>query len=126
MEDCGHLVDPFTHVPTSRSRDIWSPVFTSLLNLIVFDTVTSVLDQWKHLSLVGRLVRGEEGREGMRYFQVASIKILHYDCVTMLQSITKFLWKMNTVSSRFWAVPPRSSGSFRELTDFTVRIFWKM
>ena len=63
--------------------------------------------------------------------------VLYHDCVTMLQtrfvifaeifvirrkSIPKLLWMMNTVSSRFWATPARSSGSLRELTDFTVQI----
>ena len=66
--------------------------------------------------------------------------VLHHDCVTMLQtrfvifaeifvirrkSIPKLLWMMNTVSSRFWATPARSSGSLRELTNFTVQIFQK-
>ena len=66
--------------------------------------------------------------------------VLYHDCVTMLQtrfvffaeifvirseSMPKLLWMMNTVSSRFWATPARSSGSLRELTNFRVQIFGK-
>ena len=40
--------------------------------------------------------------------------------------VTRRYRMMNTVSSRFQAVPARSSGSFRELTNFTNQIFGKM
>ena len=66
MENSGYLVDSFTHVPTSRRRDMGPPALTSLLHPIVFDLPTFVLDQWKHPSLVGRLVDGED--RGERYF----------------------------------------------------------
>ena len=68
-------------------------------------------------------------------------KVLHHDCVTMLQtrfvllnenflirreSITKFLWMTDSVSSRFRAIPARSSGSLCELANFITRIFKNM
>ena len=72
MEDNGrHFIH--THMPNSKHRDICPPVLTSLLHLIAFDTLTLVLDQWKHPSLASWLVggwrRGEgggggEGKEG--------------------------------------------------------------
>ena len=37
----------------------------------------------------------------------------------------KLMWMLNTVSSRFRAVPARSSRGLRELTNLTVRIFGK-
>ena len=67
--------------------------------------------------------------------------VLHHDCATKLQTRFVFLIEklydppvqhhqllryMNTVSSCIRAVPARNSGSLRELTDFTVRIFGKM
>ena len=60
------------------------------------------------------------------------------DCVTMLHTrfilpidnymihrynITKILWMINTISSRFRAVPAWSASGFREPTNLTIRIF---
>ena len=68
------------------------------------------------------------------------MKVLCHDCVTMLGtrfvvftgnfvirrcSISKILWMMSTVSSCFRTVPARSSGSFREFTNFTMQIVSK-
>ena len=67
-------------------------------------------------------------------------EVLHHDCTTMLQ--TRFVLvnenfspvtaspklprMMIAVSSCIRAVPARNSSSFRELADFTIRIFLKM
>ena len=70
-----------------------------------------------------------------------SIKVLQHDCVAMLQtrlvlliesfvirlgSNTKLPWMMDSVFSRFRARPARSSGSLRELANFTIQIFRTM